>query len=75
MLDLSSNLIYSIFSPCVAFFYYRDMPASFKGFHGKVVYFLEAKLCRSLAIAKKAKVYFNYVPQGNMSIPDLMVGT
>ncbi|MCI4392690.1 hypothetical protein PGIGA_G00148730 [Pangasianodon gigas] len=52
---------------------HQDMPASFKGCHGKVVYFLEAKLCRSMSMAKKAKVHFNYVPQGDMSIPDLMM--
>lgn len=51
------------------------MPASFKGYNGKVVYFLEAKLCRSMSIPKKAKVYFNYVPRGDTSVPDLMVGT
>ncbi|KAK3514580.1 hypothetical protein QTP70_021634 [Hemibagrus guttatus] len=52
---------------------HQDMPASFKGYHGKVVYFLEAKLCRSLAIPKKDKVHFNYVPRGDMSVPDLMM--
>ncbi|GAA6109055.1 arrestin domain-containing protein 3-like isoform X1, partial [Tachysurus ichikawai] len=51
----------------------RDMPASFKGYNGKVVYFLEAKLCRSMSIPKKAKVYFNYVPRGDTSVPDLMM--
>lgn len=56
-------------------YFYRDMPASFKGYHGKVVYFLEAKLCRSMTLPKKDKVHFNYVPQGDMSVPDLMVGT
>ncbi|KAM9446084.1 arrestin domain-containing protein 3-like isoform 2-T2 [Clarias gariepinus] len=51
---------------------HQNMPASFKGYHGKVVYFLEAKLCRSLVMAKKTKTYFNYIPRGDMSIPDLM---
>ncbi|KAL6465511.1 hypothetical protein MHYP_G00256440 [Metynnis hypsauchen] len=48
-----------------------DMPASFKGCHGKVDYFLEAKLCRSMRISRKAKIQFNYVSQGDMSMPDL----
>ncbi|XP_026994420.2 arrestin domain-containing protein 3-like isoform X1 [Tachysurus fulvidraco] len=51
----------------------QDMPASFKGHHGKVDYFLEAKLCRSLSITKKAKVHFNYIPRGDTSVPDLMM--
>ncbi|KAI5613153.1 hypothetical protein C0J50_11513, partial [Silurus asotus] len=51
---------------------YQDMPASFKGYHGAVKYFLEAKLCRSMLMTKKAKVYFNYVPQGDLTIPNLM---
>uniref|UniRef100_A0A3B4C7H2 Arrestin C-terminal-like domain-containing protein n=1 Tax=Pygocentrus nattereri TaxID=42514 RepID=A0A3B4C7H2_PYGNA len=59
----STNLIF--------FFVYRDMPASFKGRHGKVDYFLEAKLCRSMQISRKAKIQFNYVPQGDLSMPDL----
>ncbi|TSM85924.1 Arrestin domain-containing protein 3 [Bagarius yarrelli] len=52
---------------------HQDMPASFKGYHGKVVYFLEAKLCRSMPVPKKAKVFFNYVPKEDMSTPDLMI--
>ncbi|XP_058230286.1 arrestin domain-containing protein 3-like isoform X2 [Hemibagrus wyckioides] len=52
---------------------HQDMPASFKGYHGKVVYFLEAKLCRSMTLPKKDKVHFNYVPRGDMSVPDLMM--
>ncbi|XP_060763093.1 arrestin domain-containing protein 3-like [Neoarius graeffei] len=52
---------------------HQDMPASFKGTHGKVVYSLEAKLCRSMSVPKKAKVHFYYVPQGDMSTPDLMM--
>ncbi|KAF7687412.1 arrestin domain-containing protein 3-like isoform X1 [Silurus meridionalis] len=51
---------------------YQDMPPSFKGYHGAVKYFLEAKLCRSMLMTKKAKVYFNYVPQGDLTIPNLM---
>ncbi|XP_017306754.1 arrestin domain-containing protein 3 [Ictalurus punctatus] len=51
----------------------HDLPASFKGCHGKVVYFLEAKLSRSMSMSKKAKVHFNYVPRGDMSIPYLMM--
>ncbi|XP_036455106.1 arrestin domain-containing protein 3-like [Colossoma macropomum] len=50
-----------------------DMPASFKGYHGNVDYFLEAKLSRSMRISRKASIYFNYVPEGDMSIPDLMM--
>ncbi|XP_030647696.1 arrestin domain-containing protein 3-like [Chanos chanos] len=51
----------------------ENMPASFKGAHGKVVYFLEAKLCRSMRMSSKAKIKFNYVPKPDLTIPSLML--
>ncbi|XP_062873887.1 arrestin domain-containing protein 3 isoform X2 [Trichomycterus rosablanca] len=50
---------------------HQDMPVSFKGSHGKVVYFLEAKLCRSKWIQCKVKESFSYIPRGDMTVPDL----
>ncbi|KAL2092379.1 hypothetical protein ACEWY4_012177 [Coilia grayii] len=38
-----------------------DLPPSFKGVHCKIVYYLEAKLSRSMRIPSKARTEFTYV--------------
>ncbi|XP_008335723.1 arrestin domain-containing protein 3-like isoform X2 [Cynoglossus semilaevis] len=51
-----------------------DMPRSFKGSVGKIVYLLEAKLSRSMRIPKKDKTKISYVPRADFScIPELMI--
>ncbi|XP_030647694.1 arrestin domain-containing protein 3-like [Chanos chanos] len=51
----------------------QNMPASFKGSVGKVVYSLETKLSRSMRVSNKAKTEFAYVPKPDLTIPDLML--
>ncbi|XP_062397992.1 arrestin domain-containing protein 3-like [Sardina pilchardus] len=50
----------------------KDMPPSFKGCHGKIRYRLSAKLSRSMAVSKKAKTLFTFVPKANTAYPELM---
>ncbi|KAG7481300.1 hypothetical protein MATL_G00065260 [Megalops atlanticus] len=49
-----------------------DMPSSFNGVHGKVIYTLEAKLSRSMRLPSKTKATFNFVSKPDMSNPQLM---
>ncbi|KAL2092376.1 hypothetical protein ACEWY4_012174 [Coilia grayii] len=49
----------------------KDMPSSFKGSVGKVVYFLEAKLNRSMRLSAKDKVEFKYLSKTDMRVPDM----
>lgn len=53
---------------------FRNVPSSFKGSVGKIVYSLEAKLGRSMRIAKKDMAYINFIAKADMSsVPSLMV--
>ena len=53
---------------------FREMPSSFKGSVGKIVYSLEARLSRSLRIDKTDTVKLNFVSNADMSAdPQLMV--
>ncbi|KAG7481298.1 hypothetical protein MATL_G00065230 [Megalops atlanticus] len=44
----------------------RDMPSSFTGIHGKIAYTLEAKLSRSMRMAKTAMAEFTFITKNNM---------
>lgn len=50
----------------------REMPSTFKAWRGKIVYFLEARLSRSMKIQAKAKTKFIFVSKADMTIPRLM---
>uniref|UniRef100_A0A8D3AAM6 Arrestin C-terminal-like domain-containing protein n=1 Tax=Scophthalmus maximus TaxID=52904 RepID=A0A8D3AAM6_SCOMX len=51
----------------------QDMPSSFKGSVGKIVYLLEAKLSRSMRIAKKDSTKINFVTKADfIGDPGLM---
>uniref|UniRef100_A0A672FDY6 Arrestin C-terminal-like domain-containing protein n=1 Tax=Salarias fasciatus TaxID=181472 RepID=A0A672FDY6_SALFA len=51
----------------------KEMPSSFKGFAGKIVYLLEAKLSRSMRLNKKSSTKLNFVCKTNpTSVPELM---
>lgn len=51
----------------------KEMPSSFKGSVGKIVYLLEAKLSRSMRLSKKNSVKLNFASKMNFSnIPDIM---
>lgn len=59
------------FLMCLCF---REMPSSFKGSVGKIVYSLEARLSRSLRIDKTDTVKIKFVSNADMSSdPQLMV--
>lgn len=52
----------------------QDMPSSFKGSAGKVVYLLEATLSRSLRMNKRESTKINFVTKAHLtSHPELMV--
>ncbi|XP_040012261.1 arrestin domain-containing protein 3 [Xiphias gladius] len=51
----------------------QDMPSSFSGSCGKIVYMLEVKLSRSMRIAKKDSTKINFVSKVDLdSVPGLM---
>ncbi|XP_070761150.1 arrestin domain-containing protein 3-like [Enoplosus armatus] len=51
----------------------QDLPSSFKGSWGKIVYTLEANLSRSMRVDSKAKAKFTLIHKGNLnSDPFLM---
>ncbi|KAJ8414922.1 hypothetical protein AAFF_G00024450 [Aldrovandia affinis] len=50
----------------------RNMPSSFKGAHGKIIYSLEAKLSRSMRVPSKAKTEFTFLSKADMEFPQLM---
>ncbi|KAM4616813.1 arrestin domain-containing protein 3-like [Polymixia lowei] len=51
----------------------RDLPSSFNGNHGKILYTLEANLSRPMRLDSKAKAQFNFVSKANLNIwPGLM---
>uniref|UniRef100_A0A4W6G904 Arrestin C-terminal-like domain-containing protein n=1 Tax=Lates calcarifer TaxID=8187 RepID=A0A4W6G904_LATCA len=53
---------------------YRELPSSFKGSNGKILYTLEANLSRSMRLDCKAKAEFTVVHKANLkSDPLLMV--
>lgn len=53
---------------------FRNMPSSFIGSVGKIVYSLEAKLSRSMRIDKKDSTKINFVSKADLnSDPALMV--
>ncbi|KAG7481299.1 hypothetical protein MATL_G00065240 [Megalops atlanticus] len=49
-----------------------NMPSSFKGVCGKIVYTLEAKLSRSMRIPSKTKTKFTFLSKEAMDTPQLM---
>ncbi|KAG5280759.1 hypothetical protein AALO_G00063720 [Alosa alosa] len=49
----------------------RDMPSSFKGEAGKVVYFLEAKLTRSMRMSTKDKADFTFLSLTDIPVTDM----
>ncbi|KAJ8414924.1 hypothetical protein AAFF_G00024470 [Aldrovandia affinis] len=49
-----------------------NMPSSFKGIHGKVIYWLEAKLDRSMRLDSKTVSEFNFASNADMSNPQIM---
>ncbi|XP_076126362.1 arrestin domain-containing protein 3-like [Alosa pseudoharengus] len=49
----------------------QDMPSSFKGGAGKVVYFLEAKLTRSMRMSTKDKTKFTFLSKTDVHVPDM----
>lgn len=51
------------------------MPSSFKGETGKVIFFLEAKLSRSMLLSTKDKTEFTFVSRTDMHVPDMKVKT
>lgn len=52
---------------------FQDMPSSFKGYAGKIVYLLEASLGRSMMLDKKDTTKINFVSKADPSFnPDLM---
>ena len=54
----------------------RELPSSFLGSCGKILYTLEANLKRSMRIDRKAKAQFTLIHKGNLySDPSLMVPT
>ncbi|XP_019956411.2 arrestin domain-containing protein 3-like isoform X1 [Paralichthys olivaceus] len=48
-------------------FPFQNLPSSFKGSVGKIVYLLEAKLSRSMRIAKKDSTKINFVSRTDLS--------
>ncbi|KAL0979755.1 hypothetical protein UPYG_G00189210 [Umbra pygmaea] len=50
----------------------RNMPCSFKAHPGKIVYSLEAKLHRSMKLAKTARTTFTFISKADMTLPGLM---
>lgn len=56
------------------FFLVRNIPSSFKGAHGKIVYMLEAVLSRSMRMNSKESTMINFVAKGDLNlVPGLMV--
>ncbi|KAG9354341.1 hypothetical protein JZ751_001046, partial [Albula glossodonta] len=52
-----------------------NMPSSFKGVHGKVIYTLEAKLDRSMRFDSKAQAVIHFVSKADLNNPHIMAGT
>ncbi|KAJ8285484.1 hypothetical protein GJAV_G00027320 [Gymnothorax javanicus] len=50
----------------------RNMPSSFKGSAGKIVYTLEAKLSRPMRVPSKTKTKFTFLSKSDPDIPQLM---
>lgn len=56
------------------FFLVRNIPSSFKGENGKIVYLLEAALSRSMRMDSKESTLINFVGRGDLNpVPGLMV--
>ncbi|KAJ0019324.1 hypothetical protein NQD34_006893, partial [Periophthalmus magnuspinnatus] len=51
---------------------YLELPSSFKGKHGKIVYSLEARASRSMRLDRKAKEEFIILFNEDLSTPDLV---
>ncbi|XP_044053677.1 arrestin domain-containing protein 3-like isoform X2 [Siniperca chuatsi] len=51
----------------------RDLPSSFKGSWGKIVYKLEANLSRSMRVDSKAKAQFTLIHKGNLNSDPLLM--
>ncbi|KAI1900413.1 hypothetical protein AGOR_G00049690 [Albula goreensis] len=49
-----------------------NMPSSFKGVHGKVIYTLEAKLDRSMRFDSKAQAVIHFVSKADLNNPHIM---
>ncbi|XP_018614588.1 arrestin domain-containing protein 3-like [Scleropages formosus] len=49
-----------------------NMPSSFKGCYGKIIYTLEAKLSRPMRVSSKAMAEFTFVSKPDVSIAHLM---
>ena len=70
------NIGLGTFIPIYSYFLFppREMPNSFKGSVGKVIYILEARLSRSMRIDSTAVTEFNFVSRPNInSIPGILV--
>lgn len=64
------------FSLVISFLLIRNVPSSFKGPHGKIVYSLEACLSRSMRPDKKESTTVNFLSKADLSdISALQVGT
>ncbi|XP_034025349.1 arrestin domain-containing protein 3-like [Thalassophryne amazonica] len=50
-----------------------DLPSTFKGKHGKIKYFIEARVSRSMMLDSKAKTNFTVLSKDEVSIPNVMI--
>lgn len=51
---------------------YKELPSSFRGKHGKIIYRLEARASRSMKLDRKAKEEFFIVYNEDLSTPDIV---